>query len=117
MDLHDDIKGFAGGIKLAHFCAAFSIPAKIGGDGSDVAELAAAGRWIDIEHYCESDVVATWLAAQMWQSSESPGFGRERWSALGDWLTSSTNNPRLAAFCRVPGVESAAIGSMLAPSD
>ena len=103
LDLHEQIKGAGGGIKLAHLCAAFSIPAKIGGGGDSVAGFAADGRWVDIEHYCESDVVATWLAAQMWDSAENPGHGRERWQLLAGWLRSQpANNPTLAAFCEVP---------------
>lgn len=103
LDLHEQIKAGAGGIKLAHLCAAFSIPAKIGGGGDCVASLAAEGRWRDIEHYCETDVVATWLAAQMWDSAENPGFGRQRWEVLADWLNSRPlDNPKLAAFRKVP---------------
>jgi hypothetical protein len=102
-DLHQEIKDTGVSIKLAHLCAAFSIPAKTGGDGGCVADLAAEGRWLDIEHYCETDVLATWLAAQMWESSERPGFGRERWERLAEWLASrGKDNPRLAAFCKVP---------------
>ncbi|MXP41882.1 hypothetical protein GRI75_09535 [Altererythrobacter soli] len=102
-DLHQQIKGSGAGIKLAHLCAAFSIPAKSGGAGNSVASLAAEGRWRDIEHYCETDVVATWLAAQMWDSCEHPGFGRGRWELLSRWLTPHTrDNPSLAAFCELP---------------
>lgn len=98
-DLHDQIKGPAGGIKLAHFCAAFGIPAKIGGDGTHVAELAAQGRWRGIEHYCETDVVATWLAAQHWEGADWPGHGRERWKKLADWIAADTPpNPLLDQF-------------------
>lgn len=101
-DLHNQIKDVAGGVKLAHLCAAFSIPAKVGGEGAGVADLAAQGRWQDIEHYCETDVVATWLAAQMWESSEDPGLGRERWNVLARWLARrSEGNPQLLPFCKV----------------
>lgn len=103
LDLHQQVKGTDGGVKLAHLCAAFAIPAKIGGRGNRVADLAADGRWSDIEHYCETDVVATWLAAQMWDSAENPGFGLERWELLASWLRSRPlDNPKLAAFCEVP---------------
>ena len=103
LDLHQEVKGADGGVKLAHLCAAFAIPAKIGGRGDRVADLAADGRWSDIEHYCESDVVATWLAAQMWDSAENPGFGLERWQLLASWLRSRPlDNQKLAAFCEVP---------------
>ncbi len=102
-DLHEQIKGAGGGIKLAHLCAAFSIPAKTGGAGESVARLAAGERWLEIEHYCQTDVLATWLAAQMWDSAENPGFGRGRWKLLSHWLASRPpDNPRLAAFCELP---------------
>lgn len=102
-DLHEEVKGPGGGIKLAHLCAAFSIPAKVGGEGSGVAELAAQGRWRAIEHYCESDVAATWLAAQMWDSAENPGYGRERWTVFARWLAHRRpHNPRLKPFCELP---------------
>lgn len=102
-DLHEQVRGMGPGIKLTHLCAAFSIPAKIGGDGENVASLAAQERWREIADYCETDVVATWLAAQMWDSAERPGFGRERWQQLAGWLRSKPLcNPRLAAFCDVP---------------
>lgn len=107
-DLHQQIKGSGAGIKLAHLCAAFAIPAKVGGAGDTVAGLAAQGRWRDVERYCETDAVATWLAAQMWDSAEQPGFGRERWKLLSRWLTSQAlDNPSLTAFCKVPTVTTA----------
>ena len=102
-DLHAEVKGADGGISLSHLCAAFAIPAKCGGTGSRVAELAAEERWLDIEHYCESDVVATWLAAQMWESAESPGFGRARWNELANWLNAGHfTNPCLSLFAAGP---------------
>lgn len=102
VDLHEQVKAAGAGVKLAHLCAAFAIPAKIGGGGDSVASLAADRRWLDIEHYCETDVVATWLAAQMWDSAENPGFGRERWQFLASWLRSRPlDNPKLAAFGEV----------------
>lgn len=55
-DLHQQVKGAGGGIKLAHLCAAFGIPAKMGANGESVAGLAAAGNWTGIEHYCETDL-------------------------------------------------------------
>lgn len=98
-DLHQQIKGVGAGIKLAHLCAAFGIPAKIGGSGENVAGLAAAGDWTAIEHYCETDVIATWLAAQMWQSRDLAGHGLQQWALLDRWLAHHpTANPELAAF-------------------
>lgn len=102
-DLHEEVKGSGVGISLVHLCAAFSIPAKVQGAGDCVTKLACHNRWQDLAHYCETDVVATWLAAQMWVSSESPGLGRERWKALARWLGSRPQgNPRLKAYLDVP---------------
>jgi hypothetical protein len=64
-----------------------------------VAELADAGDWLAIEHYCEADVIATWLLAAMWDSRDLPGHGAARWLELSRWLKrSGIGNPRLADF-------------------
>lgn len=104
-DLHDDLKRSAGiGIKLAHICSAFSIPVKLN-SADRVLNAACDGRWTDIEHYCESDVIATWLAAQMWDSAENPGFGLERWQRLAAWIASEPrSNTWLELFCEVPQI-------------
>lgn len=73
-------------VTLAQLCAAFAIPVKLEAAGDGVAELAAAGGWDRIARYCETDVVATWLAAQMWRLADEPGFAQERWAALGAWI-------------------------------
>jgi hypothetical protein len=105
-DLYEQVKASDGGIKLSHLCAAFSIPAKMC-RGDRVASLAAEGRWRDIEYYCETDVVATWLAAQMWGAADNPGYGRDRWKLLADWLSSQrSDNPELVAFRELPPLAS-----------
>ena len=102
-DIHEEVKGTGPSIKLAHFCAAFAIPAKPIRDGRSVADLASDGQWLDIEHYCETDVVATWVATQMLDSSEEPTFGRDRWKELSRWIIDcAPANPYLSAFCNVP---------------
>lgn len=99
LDLHDRVKGAGPGVKLAHLCAAFGIPAKEGGTGECVANLAAAEDWVSIEQYCETDVIATWLAAQMWDSRDLPGNGLSSWRSLRSWLADSpTSNRQLDAF-------------------
>ena len=102
-DLHDTIKRSTGaGIKLAHLCAAFSIPVKPE-SRERVANAVEEGRWSDIEHYCETDVVATWLAAQMWDSAENAGFGLDRWRTLADWIEREQQlNPHIHLFCKMP---------------
>jgi predicted PolB exonuclease-like 3'-5' exonuclease len=101
MDVHERIRGSNAGVKLAHLCAAFGIPAKEGGDGRCVAELANAGDWPAIKHYCETDVIATWLLAAMWDSRDLPGLAAARWLELSRWLKlCGTANPRLVGFDR-----------------
>jgi hypothetical protein len=106
-DLHDDLKRSGGiGIKLAHVCAAFAIPVKLN-SADRVLNAACDGRWTDIEHYCESDVIATWLAAQMWDSAENPGFGLERWQRLAAWIAGEPRPNRwLELFYQVPQIKS-----------
>jgi predicted PolB exonuclease-like 3'-5' exonuclease len=95
VDLLDEVVGYRGAprIKLAHLCAAFNIPVKLEAAGEDVAALARAGQWGTITRYCETDVVATWLAMKMWRSCEDPDQGPACWAALADWIRS--DQPRL----------------------
>ena len=90
VDLAREIRGRgnAPAVKLVELCAAFSIPVKMDCAGSDVVVMAAAGEWTRIARYCESDVVATWLALQYWRGAEFgvPTLGEESWTALADWI-------------------------------
>ncbi|MFN3727750.1 MAG: ribonuclease H-like domain-containing protein [Allosphingosinicella sp.] len=114
IDLLEEIKGRGPGIQLVHLCAAFGIPVKTGGDGGGVAALAAVGAWDEIEHYCEQDVVATWLLAQHWLCRDEPGYALEQWEKLGRWLTTAKlPNPRLALFCDKPERSGASNGGRL----
>jgi DNA polymerase elongation subunit (family B) len=96
VDLLDEISGFGAAVrpKLIEVCAGFGIPAKLDIAGSSVAELAAAGDHARIARYCETDVVATWLAAQMWRSVHAPCSGVASWGALAAWVLA--DQPRLA---------------------
>lgn len=114
IDLFEEIKNRGPSIQLAHLCAAFGIPVKTGGDGGGVAALAAVGAWEEIEHYCEQDVVATWLLAQHWLCRDEPGFALEQWGRLDAWLTAARlSNPRLALFCDRPERSGISSGSRL----
>lgn len=95
-DLLDEVTGNGAAVRprLVDVCAGFGIPAKLDIAGSSVAALAAQGDYARVERYCETDVVATWLAAQMWRSVHAPGSGIEHWRELADWIL--TNQPRLA---------------------
>lgn len=98
VDLLEEITGYgaASRLKLSDFCAAFAIPVKLEAHGSDVASLAAAGEWESITRYCETDVVATWLALQFWRSAErdEPGAGDRAWEQLAAWVRAG--QPHLA---------------------
>ena len=89
-DLLEEVTAFgiAPRLKLAQLCAAFAIPAKLDIDGGGVGELARAGEWKRISDYCETDVVATWLAQQMWRSTQLAGLGHQRWQELSAWIMS-----------------------------
>ena len=98
VDLLEEITGYgaASRLKLSDLCAAFAIPVKLEAHGSDVASLASAGEWESITRYCETDVVATWLALQFWRSAErdDPGAGDRAWEQLAAWVRAG--QPHLA---------------------
>jgi predicted PolB exonuclease-like 3'-5' exonuclease len=71
--------GTAPKLRLHQLCSAFSIPSKWDVDGGDVATLVASGDWQMVVNYCETDVVATYLALQMWQGAEKEGMPSEPW--------------------------------------
>ncbi len=104
-DLIDEVtaNGAAVRPKLLDLCAGLGIPAKLEAARGGVAELAAAGDYGRISRYCETDVVATWLAAQLWRSVDEPEQATERWTAVAGWVRS--DQPRLAhllPYCSVP---------------
>ncbi len=87
--------GAAPKLRLHQLCSAFSIPAKLEADGGDVATLVAAGDWSKVVNYCETDVVATYLATQMWQGAErgTAEVAVESWTRLAHWIRA--NQPQL----------------------
>lgn len=68
-DLLDVLSDFGASarIKLNEVCAAFGIAGKFGVDGSKVAEMMDAGQIDDIRHYCETDVLNTYLVYLRYQ--------------------------------------------------
>lgn len=108
-DLFERIKSSGAGVKLAHICAPFGIPVKSDAGGARVAAFAADEEWDRIARYCETDAVATWLVAQMWDSAERPGYGRERWGKLGAWI--AADQPRLAHLLPYVGTVDAGYGT------
>jgi len=59
--------GASARVKLNEVCAAFGIPGKFGVDGSKVAEMMDAGQIDEIRHYCETDVLNTYLVYLRYQ--------------------------------------------------
>lgn len=94
-DVLDVITGYGAAVrpKLAHVCAAMSIPVKIEAAGEGVADLVREGDWARVARYCETDVVATWLLSEVWRSIHSPGHGEDRWRRLAAWI--AQEQPRL----------------------
>lgn len=78
---------------LKHLCAPLQIPVKQS-PHDRVASLAAQGNWAAVARYCEADVIATWVAAQLWRSTADPELGRQRWDDLAAWI--AAEQPRLA---------------------
>lgn len=68
-DLLDVLSDFGASarVKLNEVCAAFGFPGKVGIDGSKVADLIDAGGIDAVRHYCETDVVNTYLTYLRWQ--------------------------------------------------
>ena len=59
--------GASARVKLNEVCAAFGFAGKFGIDGSNVADLIDQGRVDDVRHYCETDVLNTYLVYLRWQ--------------------------------------------------
>lgn len=97
VDLLDVVSGYGAAPKprLSQLCSAFSIPCKLEGGDADVASLVAAGDWRKLTAYCETDVVATFLASQIWRGAErgAAEFAIESWTRLAHWIRA--NQPRL----------------------
>lgn len=53
--------GASARVKLNEVCAALGFPGKFGIDGAQVAGLVDAGRIEEVRHYCETDVLNTYL--------------------------------------------------------
>jgi predicted PolB exonuclease-like 3'-5' exonuclease len=93
VDLLDVVSGYGAApkVSLNQLCAAFSIPCKLHVGGADVASLVAAGAWRKLSHYCETDVIATYLAAQMWRGAErgTAELTAESCTRLAHWINAS----------------------------
>lgn len=59
--------GASARVKLNEVCAAFGIAGKFGIDGSKVADMMDAGQIDEIRHYCETDVLNTYLVYLRYQ--------------------------------------------------
>ena len=96
IDLLDVVTGYGAApkVSLRQLCSAFSIPCKLE-DTADVASLVATGEWSRLRQYCETDVIATYLAGQLWQGAErgTAELAIESWSRLAEWI--NANQPEL----------------------
>lgn len=93
VDLLDIVSGHGAApkVSLNQLCAAFSIPCKLDAGGIDVASLAAAGAWRALSRYCETDVIATYLAAQIWRGAErgAAELAAESCTRLAHWINAN----------------------------
>ena len=57
-----------------------------------LAMLVATGEWSRLRQYCETDVIATYLAGQLWQGAErgTAELAIESWSRLALGISRST---------------------------
>ncbi len=98
LDLLEEATAFGAAprVKLSYLCAAFPIPVKIDVHGGEVGQLADDGNWDAISRYCETDVVATWLALQLWRSAQraDPEAVVPATRNLAEWIRG--DQPRLA---------------------
>ena len=102
VDLFDQLKRDAAPTSLAQICAPFAIPVKQD-SANTVPELVVREDWAALERYCESDVVACWLASLFWNKVQEPGFARAAWRDFGAWAVENANEyPSAAAFAVVP---------------
>jgi len=92
-------------VRLQDFCASLAIPVKFDCHGSEVADLAANGEWSRIAHYCEADVMATYLALQAWRGAER-GDNRlllDTWGSVVKWVQNGgTKLAHLQPFAAIP---------------
>lgn len=123
IDLLEEVThyGAAPRIRLAELCAAFSIPAKLGTDGGQVANLIAKGEWKRVIDYCEQDIVCTYLAWLRWRAIERDAFEIEEQDnrRLIDWIKANPSElEHLIAFtaqaprppCNAPALEYPILG-------
>jgi len=68
-DLADAFSDFGASakMKMNELCAAFSLPGKIGVDGSQVMQMFDDGKLQEIRNYCETDVINTYLLCLTYQ--------------------------------------------------
>ena len=70
--------GASARVKLNEVCAAFGMAGKFGVDGSKVADMMDAGQIDEIRHYCETDVLNTYLVYLRYQlhtgTLSKPGY-------------------------------------------
>ena len=58
--------GASARISLDEVCSVLGVPGKFGVSGADVAQMVDDGRIEDVRHYCETDVLNTYLVYLRW---------------------------------------------------
>lgn len=107
VDLLEEVTGYGAAprLRLLDLCSAFQIPVKFDCAGDNVAALVDQGAWPQIAAYCETDVVATWLALQFWRSAErsDPELIVLSWARVARWICAGGDTlAHLAIYSRPP---------------
>jgi predicted PolB exonuclease-like 3'-5' exonuclease len=101
-DLMDVLSGFQsrGRVSLANMACLLGLPGKLGFDGSQVWDAWQAGNIAAIRHYCETDVLNTWLVYLRFEQLRGR-LSREQHAdelaRVGSWLAAS-KEPHFAEF-------------------
>lgn len=103
-DLLDVLSDFGASarVKLNEVCAAFGIAGKFGVDGSKVADMMDAGQVDEIRHYCETDVLNTYLVYLRYQlhtgTLTKPGYNAAVADVISFIDAEKEKRPYLNAF-------------------
>ncbi len=99
--------GASARVKLNEVCAAFGIAGKFGVDGSKVAAMMDAGQIDEIRHYCETDVLNTYLVYLRYQlhtgTLSKPGYNAAVTDVISFIDAEKENRPYLNDFMEAWG--------------
>lgn len=99
--------GASARVKLNEVCAAFGIAGKFGIDGSKVSAMMDAGQIDEIRHYCETDVLNTYLVYLRYQlhtgTLSKPGYNAAVADVISFIDAEKENRPYLNDFMEAWG--------------